>query len=333
MNDFLNISLYLFLLISSLKMSARISKDSLAIDEPRGNETYFCDACGCASTGGSMGFSSLSGGSFIGLRYLGQEYRSRDGIYENSAWIEEYFNTLQLWANYPVSDRISVSAILPYHFHHRQFANATSQQISGIGDFSILGFYKVFREYQQEYLDAEQTDFRQELRFGGGIKLPLGSYQRANNEGSVNPGFQLGTGSWDFILAGSYQLNYRDWGGKLQANYILKQENQQGYRFGNQLNTSLLFYRNFSWIDLKKVLPVNLVLYSGVAQEIFGKNRSFGQPVQHTRGSAVFGKLGAEFSYGKWNIGASYIKPLAQNLNNGQVVAKNRLSLSLNYLL
>lgn len=252
MNDFLNISLYLFLLISSLKMSARISKDSLAIDEPRGNETYFCDACGCASTGGSMGFSSLSGGSFIGLRYLGQEYRSRDGIYENSAWIEEYFNTLQLWANYPVSDRISVSAILPYHFHHRQFANATSQQISGIGDFSILGFYKVFREYQQEYLDAEQTDFRQELRFGGGIKLPLGSYQRANNEGSVNPGFQLGTGSWDFILAGSYQLNYRDWGGKLQANYILKQENQQGYRFGNQLNTSLLFYRNFSWIDLKK---------------------------------------------------------------------------------
>ncbi|WKX75296.1 hypothetical protein [Zobellia laminariae] len=44
----------------------------------------FCDTCGCGSSGGSMGYGTGLNNNFIGLRYIGQEYRSRDGIFADS---------------------------------------------------------------------------------------------------------------------------------------------------------------------------------------------------------------------------------------------------------
>jgi hypothetical protein len=46
---------------------------------------------------GSMGFSSMLNSNFIGIRYFNQSYSSRDGIFANSPWIDENFNTAQIW--------------------------------------------------------------------------------------------------------------------------------------------------------------------------------------------------------------------------------------------
>jgi hypothetical protein len=53
------------------------------------------DACGCSASGGSMGFSSMLNSNF-GIRYFNQSYSSRDGIFANSPWIDENFNTAQI---------------------------------------------------------------------------------------------------------------------------------------------------------------------------------------------------------------------------------------------
>ena len=70
-----------------------------------------CDACGCSANGGSMGFSSVFSNNFVGVRYFNQAYRSKDGIFNNSPWVQEHFNTIQFWARIPVTEKIQVSAL------------------------------------------------------------------------------------------------------------------------------------------------------------------------------------------------------------------------------
>ena len=72
----------------------------------------FCDACGCSANGGSMGFSSMLDNNFVGLRYLKQSYSSQDGIFNNSPWIDENFNTIQAWTRIPISSKIQISYFL-----------------------------------------------------------------------------------------------------------------------------------------------------------------------------------------------------------------------------
>jgi hypothetical protein len=70
---------------------------------------------------------------------------------------------------------------------------------------------------------------------GGGVKLPTGKYN-TNNNGSVNPSFQLGTGSWDYLLATEYIVRRKQFGLNTMLNYVIKTENRKWYRFGNQFN-------------------------------------------------------------------------------------------------
>jgi hypothetical protein len=62
---------------------------------------------------------------------------------------------------------------------------------------------------------------------GGGVKLPTGKYN-TNNNGSVNPSFQLGTGSWDYLLATEYIVRRKQFGLNTMLNYVIKTENGNG---------------------------------------------------------------------------------------------------------
>ncbi|MET3031265.1 transporter, partial [Flavobacterium johnsoniae] len=106
-------------------------------------EDFDCDACGCSASGGSMGFSSMLNNNFVGLRYFKQSYTSRDGIFANSPWIDENFNTIQAWARIPITEKIQISALVPYHFHERELTAGT-QSIEGLGDITIMGLYTVY---------------------------------------------------------------------------------------------------------------------------------------------------------------------------------------------
>ena len=107
-------------------------------------EAFDCDACGCSASGGGMGFSSMISGNFVGVRYFHQSYSSRDGIFNNSPWVDENFNTIQAWARIPVAKNLQVSALVPYHFHNRRLT-AGEQSIEGLGDITVLGLYTVYQ--------------------------------------------------------------------------------------------------------------------------------------------------------------------------------------------
>jgi len=320
---------YLLLALSFMGLCAHANRSLDSIPSSKLNYFEFeddCDVCGCGGSGGSMGYGTIGNGNFVGLRYINQRYRSKDGIYNNSPWIDENFNTLQAWAQIPLSAKISINAIVPYHFHNREFNDGSDQQISGLGDISILGFYNLISPRLDGLFAAQQYAFKHNLQVGAGVKLPTGDYKRENNTGSVNPSFQVGTGSLDFVLASNYSVTHKNWGAGLLANYTFKTENKEDYQFGNQLNYGLNVYRTFTTMKMRSFTPV-----IGLAGEVFETNKSFGLDVAKTRGDILFTRLGIESNFGKFSAGVNVMLPLAQNLNAGNVEAKSRVGVHLNF--
>ena len=308
----LSIFLFLFAIATSIAGNGPYSHFQKAM--------FFCDACGCSATGGSMGFSSMLNNNFVGFRYMYQSYTSKDGIFNNSPWVDENFNTIQAWARIPVSDKIQISALIPYHFHNRERIGG-NENIKGLGDITVLAMYTIFETKK------DSANFVHKIQTGGGIKLPTGEYKEANNIGSVNPGFQVGTGSTDFLLMAEYVVKKNNWGLNSMLNYNIKTENKKDYQFGNQFNYgSSLFY-------LYENRKLKLVPQAGFAGEVYAENTQHGQKVADTAGNVVFGKFGIEAGRKDLSIGINAMLPISQNLSGGNVNANYRIGINLNYSL
>jgi hypothetical protein len=261
-------------------------------------ESVLCDACGCSASGGSMGFASMLNTNFVGIRY---------------------FNTVQIWARIPVYKNIQISALLPYHFHQRETISG-NETINGIGDVTVLAMYRLYQTLK------DSTYLVHTLQVGAGLKVPTGKFDQAN-AGNVNPSFQVGTGSWDYILATEYIVKRKQFGLNTMVNYTIKTENSKQYRFGNQLNYSSTFF----YLHEKNTFSMAPQL--GFAGEVYGSNYQYSEIVRESSGSILFGKLGIEMGKDKFSLGANVMLPITQNLANDRVEAKYRWSLNLNYSL
>ena len=317
---------YIIIFLLIFQYGFTTEKDSLStinpfLKLPQFSNTLLedCDACGCSASGGSMGFASMLNTNFIGIRYFNQSYKSTDGLYSNSPWYIENFNTIQVWARFPVVKNFQVSALLPYHFHNRETASG-KQSISGIGDATILGMYKIYQTHK------DSTVLVHTLQLGGGVKIPFGKFDQANN-GSVNTSYQVGTGSWDFLLATEYVVKRKQFGLNTMLNYVIKTENEKQYRFGNQFNYATTFFYLYEK-DKYSIAP-----QLGFAGEVYKDNYQLGQKVRNTAGDIFMGKLGFEIGKDKFSLGANVMLPIQQNLTGGNVEANYRWSLNLNYSL
>lgn len=279
-----------------------------------------CDACGCSSNGGSMGFSSMFNNNFVGVRYFYQSYTSKDGIFNNSPWVNEDFNTVQAWARIPIVRRVQISALVPYHFHARERSTG-DEAIKGLGDITVLAMFTAAETMR------DSTIFTQKFQVGGGVKMPTGKYDLENNKGSINPGFQIGTGSWDYLVAAEYVLKKDKIGLNTMLTYTFKTENEKLYQFGNQFNYgATLFY-------LIEQQSLKMVPQLGIAGEVYESNHQYEQLVPDSAGDVVFGKLGFEVGRKDLSIGLNAMLPINQNLSNGKVESNHRWSVNLNYSL
>lgn len=282
-------------------------------------KAVLCDACGCSASGGSMGFASMLDTNFIGIRYFNQNYKTTDGLYSNSPWLEENFNTMQIWGRIPIHKKIQISTLIPYHFHSRETTTG-NQSITGIGDATLLAMYELLNTKN------DSTSLSQVVQLGGGIKVPFGQFDETNN-GSFNPSYQLGTGSWDYIITTEYVIKKKQLGFNAMLNYTIKTENDRNYRFGNQTNYAGTF---FYIIDRPKF---SFVPQLGLAGEIYESNYQLGQRLRNTSGSIFLSRVGFELGKNKWSFGANAMIPIKQNLNGGNVEANYRWSVNLNYAL
>jgi hypothetical protein len=219
----------------------------------------------------------------------------------------------------PITERIEVMALVPYHFNNREKATG-KENIDGLGDITLMGFYTLFGT------KSDSATVFHKFQLGAGVKAPTGKYDSANN-GSINPSFQLGTGSWDYTLASEYTVKKNNLGLNATVNYVFKTENEKNYQFGNQFNyAATLFYST-------KIDNLDIVPQLGLAGEKYDENKDHGEDVPLTAGDILFGKMGVELGLQKFSLGLSTMLPINQNLTGGRVEANYRWSLNLNYSL
>lgn len=273
-----------------------------------------CDACGCAAGNGSSGFESLLNPQFIGIKYFAQHYKARENLFVKDLTQDQYFNTIQLWGKIPLTKKLSVYASLPFHFHEKKTMQGDIN-INGIGDLNLMGVY--------QFLNSK--DNTHQLNGGFGLKLPLGKFDEKGITG-VNPSFQLGTGSWDYQMAVNYKFQKNKVAVLLNTDYTVKTENKKYYRFGNQWN--------YAATGFYQLLGNDTMIFSGkvgLQGEVYDCNKQFDEVLPNTAGSALYGKLGFEASYKKFSLGSELMLPVYSHLAGGDIEAKSRFSIFLNF--
>lgn len=292
-------------------------------------KTFACDLCSCTTGGGSSSFGDLSMSNFIGLRYIHQSYESRDGIYANSPKSEERFNTYQLWGRVPISESFFVTAVIPFQDLNREFQDRT-EHISGLGDINLMSWYqiKLYKKRKEDDVDfnAKRERSNHVLNVGLGVKLPTGEFEEELTD-KVNPGFQVGTGSFDLFPSIMYGYSKNKFGVVANMSYYFKSENKNDYKFGNQFSyNSSAFYN----IELKKIIVKPFLGFSG---NVYDSIEQYGEQLNDTDGSIFNGSIGSEVNMDAFLLGVKYTLPIYQDLFNGNVESQQQLSVYLNYSL
>ncbi|MFL1011159.1 hypothetical protein [Flavisericum labens] len=288
-----------------------------------------CDLCGCSTSSGSFGFGSLKNSNFVGLRYIYQNFRSKDGIFNNSPSSEESFNTYQLWARVPVAKNFYVSSVIPYQDLYRTFEDHT-EHINGLGDMNVIGWYQITffkkRKEGEVVLSTEREPSGHRIQIGIGAKLPTGEFEETLTD-RVNPGFQVGTGSLDGVFALNYGYSGKRIGVNNTVTYYLKSENKNDYRFGDQFS-----YASNVYYSIPKTTYI-VMPFVGVSGDVYQSIKQFGEEVTETDGDILSGSFGSEVVFNRFTIGANYTFPIQQNLFGSNVKSKNRVSVYFNLTL
>ena len=170
---------------------------------------------------------------------------------------------------------------------------------------------------------STDAGWRQQLQAGGGVKFPTGYYNRRID----HPTLQTGTGSWDALLNAIYTLRYNRFGLNTDAMFRLSGENASGYKAGNRFSGGLRF---FYWKDWKNL---TLLPNAGIVYETAGKDSDHGARLDLTGGQCTLAALGTDVYWKNWSVGLTWKAPLAQDLAEGRVQARDRwvLNLSRNF--
>lgn len=277
-----------------------------------------CDGCGCSMSSVYWGLLPNNSNHYVGLWWQHQRYRTGLGNLDANP-NNEWFNTVELRTRFLVHPKVQVIAILPYAYHLRQ-QDGTSTILSGVGDGIVMGSYTVLNTR-----DSLQSTIRHQLTLGGGLKLPTGRFEQMEADQTINPGFQLGTGSLDWLLNLGYTARINRFGLNADLTYKKNTANENDYRFGDRVSGALsLFYMaaHRRW---------ELMPNAGIFGEYARWDVQEGYYRTFTGGHALMGIVGLELYNGPVNFGVNYNVPLQQELNDGAIEARSRVSVHLNY--
>ncbi|WP_103866765.1 hypothetical protein [Aquimarina sp. I32.4] len=276
-----------------------------------------CDICGCQLSGLSFGLLAGTNTHYIGLRYT-QAAFSASIKYNSNLLQDEYssdtFIRTELLGRYILSNKLQLHAIVPY-INNDMNGSMQSLQFNGIGDPSLLLFYNVLekKESKKEEVAAPSTNaIKQTLLIGGGLKFPTGKFDRSDRGEIVNRNFQVGTGSFDFLLSSNYTVSMGRWGLNAEASYKINTRNSDEYLFGNQFNTSgYLFY----------TIPIKNGVISPFTGTLFEAADKHDDGIQkfNTGGNATLGTVGMQVNWKSFSLNTLVQSPLQQNYNSDAI--------------
>lgn len=323
LQSFKRILILFFMLNSFIAYCEGVEENSL--------NTFDCDTCSSSASGGiGVLFGTYTGKNFLGLNWGYQKFQSKEGLFQNSPTIIEHYNSIQLKYSQKIGQKIGVTAILPYQFHHREYFSATSNKaISGLGDVSAYVFYNALQKTSQPsaLIKKKQNTTKQNGYIGLGVKTPTGNFNVVQNNG-LNPGFQVGTGSFDISVVASYEYQVNKLGLNTSLNYTSKGENKNKYQFGNQIIGSIVGTYSLKR-NKTKIIP-----FGGFVFEGYENNRQYEESVTPPNGgNLIYTNTGAEVAFSKISLGLGANIPIVQNLRLPNFKAQLKGNLFINYQL
>ncbi|MCH7402201.1 hypothetical protein ACFOUP_18660 [Belliella kenyensis] len=283
-------------------------------------ETYACEACGCALGGFNFGIIPQNEAHFIGIKYSQARFYAEMMHAGQFEYSNDQYQRLDIMGRIAIRERLQLNIVLPY-LYNDMVGSHEKETLRGLGDPMMMLNYKVL-DQKGNPMEA----WLHNLWVGGGIKAPLADFEFSQTTQLINPNFQLGSGSWDFITMGNYTTMKNRWGLNIEGVYKINTANAIDYRFGNQYNLQgSIFYKP----KAEKVLPIPML---GLYHESAGTHTFEGFYQVNSGGSATFAQAGVQVQFSKMMLHANYQLPISQSFNSDDHVhieSKGRFSVNM----
>jgi hypothetical protein len=292
----------------------------------------FSFAQGCC-TAGSSTFGGLErGASGYGNLNLSFSYilNSLNSTYNGSDEITDPLNrtasvsSFNFESEYGLVEKVSLLISGTYIVKNRETtvrSNETNETEvieyngKGFGDVIILGKYEVI---------SPDIVSPVSLAFGGGVKLPVGSYTQEVDGSRLAIDLQPGTGSLDALLWGNFYKGFLPAPFSLSANALYKYSgsNLDGYRFGDEFIFSL--NSEYSFTDY---LTISLSLRGRYANEDFWGGRF----LPSTGGSYYDLIPSLIYTESSFNLKLFYVSPLHRTVEGIQLTSSGSIGVEFLY--
>lgn len=275
--------------------------------------TSYSQSCCCTGAGANYSILPNLNHHVIGLRAsyknLYSEVRSLNP--ENNGKVNtQHLNTFELLGRFNLTDRLQLTAFVPYHFIKQSQSNSTSYA-NGLGDMSLLFQYQLLNP-----LKCTGKKTKHQLRLGAGVKLPFGKFDMDKQKQFATT-LQTGTGSVDFIGSAIYTFRFNDFGFNSAATYRINTANTHQYRFGDKLQMLQSF---FYTIPIKEVVLMPTVGFNYEYQLL---NSFRQQKLTYTGGQFLNAQVGFDIYYKSFAFTSS-VSPALMNQLNWSGENKNR---------
>ncbi|TCJ19626.1 transporter [Flaviaesturariibacter flavus] len=267
-----------------------------------------CDICGCGvSNYNPYLFPHLSK-SYIGLSYISRSYRT---FPIDDAPSRETYRSILLSGQYRVGKKLQLLALLPWQQNMLR-SESGNRTLSGLGDITLLAQYKVW--------DHSTEKVRHTVLAGAGLKLATGRFTPAGTNKAADQNFQLGTGSTDYIVNGSYRISTGKWLFGAGGSYKYNTSNADGFRYGDVLNLSLLAAWRYEWANW------SLLPYLQLSHEALSRDADHNVLQRHSGGTVAYAGGGIDLSTRAITLGLNYQFAAGQHLADGQISAEPKFS-------
>jgi hypothetical protein len=278
--------------------------------------TLACDICGYGVANYNPFLFPHLSRSYISLSYQHRLYYVHNE--DDGTMSREYYNAFTLSAQYAVTKKLQLIALLPYQVNKLNSTTA-NQSLNGLGDATVVANYKVW--------DKQFGLVRHTVMGGVGVKLPTGEYKAVKNGSLDDQNFQLGTGSTDYLANASYRIGYRKWIVNAAASYKYNNTNKGGYRYGDMLTTGASIIYRKDW-DGFSVAP-----YVQVSNDHQLQDADNHIIQDHSGGHVLYTGGGVDMNTRRVAFGLNYQCAANQNLAEGHIRVKPKLSAHLSFVL
>ncbi len=280
-----------------------------------------CDVCGCSLGGYYLGVLPNGQTHLIGFRY---QTASFSAFIDNRLIEDEFSNDtyrrFEILTGFSLTKSLFLTASIPYSYNSMQGSHQNIES-HGLSDPTLILYWKPLKQ-------IETGNWTHNLMVGSGLKLPIGEYDKVDNGSIVNRNFQLGSGSTDFIFSGNYTLRNNKSALNLEGSLKYNTANDVDYRFGNQRNLSLSYFRDFT------IKELGVIPFASINYESAGKHTEGSVPQANTGGSSVLSGIGLQLFYKVISLNSQFQIPVDQNYNVdeiSEIEAKGRFQLSVAY--